>query len=133
EQDTHEAAILFWLEQRTAEGRALTREAVAAAARLAASSGGVAALDARERRAYIDAVRLEYGAAVMEGDTEGTLRAAEALEAAARGFDLESSLTASLELSITLRHSGRVREAIARGRRVWVEADRRVLPRLAVD
>jgi len=133
EQDTHEAAILLWLEQRTMEGHAFARQAVAAATRLAAESGGVAALDPRARRAYIDALRLDHEAAVMKGDREGLLRAAEAREAAARGFDLESYLTASLALCLALRQNGRVHEAIARGRHVWVEAERRVLPRLVVD
>jgi DNA-binding CsgD family transcriptional regulator len=133
EQDTHESAILLWLEQRTSEGHALARQAVAAATRLAARSGGVAALDARARRAYIDVLRLDYEAAVTRGDPEAILRAAEAREAAARGFDLESYLAASLALCLALRQHGRVHEAIARGRRVLVEAQRRVLPRLEVD
>lgn len=133
EQDTHEAAILLWQEQRTAEGRRLAREAVTAVERLATEAGGVRALDARTRRAYIDAFRLDYEAAVMEGDREAMLRAAEAREAAARGFDLESYLTASLALCLALRQSGRVRDAIGQGRHVWVEARRRLLPRLAVD
>jgi DNA-binding CsgD family transcriptional regulator len=133
EQDTHEAAILIWLEQRTAEGRALAREAVDAATRLAAQSGGAAALDTRTRRAYLEALRLDYEAAVMEGDTGALLRAAELREDAARGLDVESYLTASLALGLALRQNGRVREAIARSRRVWAEAQRRVLPRLVVD
>jgi DNA-binding CsgD family transcriptional regulator len=133
EQDTHDAAILLWLEQRTTEGRQLARQAVAAATRLATRSGGAATLDARTRRAYLDALRLDYEAAVMEGDLEAMLRAAEAREAAARGFDLESYLTASLALGLALRQNGRVREATARVHRVWAEAQRRVLPRLVVD
>jgi DNA-binding NarL/FixJ family response regulator len=133
EQDTHDAAILLWLEQRTAQGRALAREAVTAATRLADRSGGVEALNARTRRAYIDVLRLEYEAAVMEGDPAAVLRAAEAREAAARQVDLESYLTASLALCLALRQNGRVREAIARGRRGWIEAQRQVLPRLVVD
>jgi DNA-binding CsgD family transcriptional regulator/tetratricopeptide (TPR) repeat protein len=133
EQDTHEAAILLWQEQRTTEGRELARQAVVVAERLATEAGGVSELDTRTRRAYIDAVRLEYEAAVMEGDRAAMLRAAEAREAAARGFDLESLLTASLAVCLALRQSGRVREAIGRGRRVWDEAGRRLLPRLAVD
>jgi predicted ATPase len=47
EQDTHEAAILLWLEQQTAAGRALARKAVATATDLASESGGVAALAPR--------------------------------------------------------------------------------------
>jgi DNA-binding NarL/FixJ family response regulator len=133
EQVTHEAAILLWLEQRTAEGHALARKAVAAASRLALRPGGFAALDERARRAYIEALRLEYEAAVTEGDLEGMLRSANAREDAARGFDLESYLTASLALCLALRQNGRLGEAVARGRRVWVEAQRHVLPRLVVD
>jgi DNA-binding NarL/FixJ family response regulator len=133
EQDTHESAVLLWLEQRTAEGHALVRQTVGAATRLAAGSGGVAALDARARRAYIEALRLDYEAAVMQGDRERMLLAAEARESAAQGFDLESYLTASLALCLALRQNGHVHDAIARGRHVWLEAERRVLPRLAVD
>jgi DNA-binding CsgD family transcriptional regulator len=69
----------------------------------------------------------------MDGDPVAVLRAAEAREAAARGLDLEAYLTASLALSLALRQNGRVHEAIARARRVWAEAQRRILPRLAVD
>jgi DNA-binding NarL/FixJ family response regulator len=133
EQDTHEAGIFLWQEQRTTEGRGLAREVVAAVERLAAEAGGVSALGARARRAYIDALRLDYEAGVMEGDRDAMLRAAVAREAAARGFDLESYLTASLALCLALRQSGRVRDAIGRGRRVRDEARRRLFPQLAVD
>lgn len=133
EQDTHEAAILLWLEQRTTEGRAIAREAVASATRLAMRPGGVAALDTRTRRAYVDALRLDYEAAVMEGDPAALLSSAELREVAARGLDVEEYLTASLALGLALRQNGRMSEAIARYRRVWTEAQRRVLPRLMVD
>jgi DNA-binding CsgD family transcriptional regulator len=133
EQDTHETGILLWQEQRTTEGRGFAREAVAAAERLATEAGGVSELDGRARRAYIDALRLDYEAAVMEGDREAMLRAAQTREAAARGFDLESYLTASLALCLALRQSGHVREAIERGGHVWEDARRHLLPRLAVD
>ena len=133
EQRTHEAAILLWLEMRTNDGRVLARQAAEAATRLATEAGGVDELGTRARRAYIDARRLDYEAAMQEGDIEALLRAAEAREAAARGFDLESELTASLALGVALRQSGRVREAIVRLRHLWAEAQRRVMPRLAVD
>ena len=45
EQTAQDAAILLWLEQRTAEGQAVAREAVAEATRLAEAAGGVQALD----------------------------------------------------------------------------------------
>jgi DNA-binding NarL/FixJ family response regulator len=133
EQRSLDAAILLWLELRTAEGRAVAAEAVAAAKRLATESGGVAALDERARRAYLEALRLDYEAAVIEGDAAALLRAAELRETAARGLDVESYLAASLALGLALRQNGRTHEAIARYRRVWEEAHRRVLPRLLVD
>jgi len=133
EQRTHEAAILLWLEKRTADGRVLAREAVAAATRLATAAGGVDALDARARRAYLDALRLDYEAAMQESDAEALLHAAEAREAAALGFELEAHLTASLAVGAALHQNGRVHEAAVRFRTLWAEAHRRVLPGLAVD
>ena len=133
EQLTQEAAILLWLEMRTAEGRALAREAVAAATRLATGAGGIEALEEQARRAYIDAVRLDYEAAVQEGDGEAVLVAAEAREVAARGFELEAQLAASLAVGGALQWNGRVHEAAIRLRNLWAEARTRVLPGLAVD
>jgi DNA-binding CsgD family transcriptional regulator len=133
EQGTHEGEIRLWLEQRATEGPALAREAVAAANRLAARAGGVSALDARARRAYLDALQLEYEAAVQESDAKTMLRSAEARAEAARGFDLESYLAASVAGCVALRWAGQVREARRRLRSAWSEAHRHVFPRLAVD
>lgn len=130
---THEAAILLWLELRTADGRAAAAEAVAAAKRIAKRAGGVSDLDPRARRAYLDALRLEYESAMQWGDSEALLRAAEQREAAARGFELESYLAASLAVAVGLRQTGRLDEAVTRLRRLWDEAHRHVLPRLGVD
>ena len=127
EQDTHEAAILLWLELLTAQGRELASVAVESAARLSGRS------DAAARRAVIEALRLAYEAAVMDGDPVAILQAAEARESATREFDLESHLTASLALGLALRMNGHAHEGIARHRRAWDEAQRHVLPRLIVD
>jgi hypothetical protein len=133
EQTALDAAILLWLEQRTEAGRAVAREAVAEATRLADSVGDVQALEAHVRRVYADVLRLDYEAAVMEDGPAAILRTAEAREAAARYVDLESFLSASLAVCSALRQNGRIVEAIARGRRVWSEAQRHVFPRLLVD
>ena len=133
ELSTHDARIHLWLEQHTSEGRALAREATAAADLLAAGSGGVASLQGRARRAYVDARRLEAEAAHQEGDIEVMLRTAEEHEAATRGLDVESYLTASLGVGTALRFAGHVQEAIARYRRIWTEAHRHVLPKITVD
>lgn len=132
EQRTHEAAILLWLDRRTAEGRRLAREALATAASVQARSAGSADVQ-RARRAYLGALRLDYEAAMQEGDREALLRAAEASEAAAQGLDLETRLTASLAVGVALRQCGQIHEAMTRFRRVWDATHRHVLPRLAID
>jgi DNA-binding CsgD family transcriptional regulator len=133
EQRTHEAAILLWLEQRTADGRALAHQAVAAATRLAARFGGAGADEGRARRAYLEALRLDYEAAVQEDDRDALLRAAEARESAARGLGLDAYLPALLSVGGALHQSGRVPEAITRFRGAWDETHRHVLPRLSVE
>jgi DNA-binding CsgD family transcriptional regulator len=132
EQMTHEAAIRLWVDRRAADGRALSREAVSAAIGLAERAGGATELDPRERRAYLNALQLEMEAAVQEADLETMLRSAETREEAARGFDLELYLEASLGRCTAWRWSGRAREAAGRARTVWAEANRHVFPRLAV-
>jgi DNA-binding NarL/FixJ family response regulator len=133
EQGTHDGEIRLWLEQRATEGPSLARELVAAANGLAKRAGGVGALDARGRRAYLDALQLEYEAAVQEADTETMLRSAETRAAGARGFDLESYLAASVAACTALRWAGQAREATRRSYSAWTEANRHVFPRLAVD
>lgn len=133
EQRTHDGEIRLWLEQRATEGPALARDAVTAARRLAARAGGVSALDARARRAYLDALQLEYEAAVQEDDAEAMLRSAEERAAAARGFDLESYLAASVAACVALRWAGQMGEAVRRLRFAWADARRHVFPPLAVD
>jgi AAA ATPase domain len=133
EQMTHDGEIRLWLEQRATEGPALAREAVAAARLLAERSGGVGALAARARRAYLDALQLEYEAAVQEDDPQWMLRSAEARAAAARGFDVESYLAASVAASAALTWAAQVAEAARRLESVWTEAQRLVFPRLALD
>jgi DNA-binding CsgD family transcriptional regulator len=133
EQRTHDGEIRLWLEQRATEGPALAREAVAAANRLAARAGGVSALDAAARHAYLGALQLEYEAAVQEADADTMLRSAEARAAAARAVDLESYLAASVAACTALRWAGRAREAERRARSAWTAANRHIYPRLAVD
>ena len=130
---THEAAILLWLEPRAVEGRSAAAEAVVAAKQIATHAGGLAALEKRARRAYLDALRLEFESALQVGDSVVLLRAAEEREAAARGFDFESHLTASIAVGAALRQRGRFDEAVTRLRRARDEAHRHILPRLGID
>jgi DNA-binding CsgD family transcriptional regulator len=132
ELDTQEASIRLWIDEHAADGRALAHKAVSTASSLVARAGGIPGLQPRERRAYIDALRLEYETAVQEDDPEAVLRCAEAREAAARGFELEAHLEATLASGGALRFEGRVRESVERARLVSTEAHRQILPRLGV-
>lgn len=132
EQATHDAAIALWLERRGSEARGLAAHAVAMAHRLQQDRRRRRA-DARMARAILGALRLRYEAAMQQGDPRALLPAAEQLEIAARGVGLEEKLEAELVLAVALRQNGRVREAVTQFRRVWDDARRAVLPRLAVD
>ncbi len=132
EQKTHEAAIRLWLERETSAGRRLANEAVRTARRLGRSAGGADGKH-RLRRAWLDALRIGYEAAMQHGDPRALLRTAEEWETAARRAGVEDRLTAGLAVGVALRQNGRVREAIGRFRRVWADARRAVLPRLTLD
>jgi DNA-binding CsgD family transcriptional regulator len=133
ERDTHQAAIRLWLEKRTAEGRPLARDVGRRARLLADRAGGAEDLSPRFREAFFDALRVEYEAAVQDGDTEAMLGAAEDRAAIARGLSDESYLTASLALGDILMIVERLEESGERIRHVWDEANRLVMPKLAVD
>jgi DNA-binding CsgD family transcriptional regulator len=66
-------------------------------------------------------------------DPETMLSAAEEWAEAARGFDEESHLTASVRAAVALMLLARLDEAEERVRRVWAESQRRILPRLTLD
>ena len=133
ELDAQRAAICLWLEKRTAEGRALARDAAARARALAEGAGGIQALDGRPLRACLDALRVEYEVAIQESDPAAMLAAAEDRAAAASALGEEAALAASLEVGRALGAVGRFRESDERIRRVWAEARRRVMPGLALD
>lgn len=133
EQTIQDAAICLWLEERAEDGRTLARKAAAVARRLAGRRARSGDDGQTLRRALLDALRLEYEAAMQQGDPAALLRAAERREAAARGVGLEEDLEAALAVGVALRQSGRPGQAITRFRHVWREAQRAVLPRLSVD
>jgi len=131
---THEAAIALWLEPGTAHGRALAEEVAGRARRMAELPGGVAPLTPRARRAYLEAIRIDYEAAMQNDDFEGLARTAEERATAARGFDEEGYLAAlATSARVSLWRRRAVREETERLRWIWGEAHRRILPRLSVD
>jgi hypothetical protein len=78
-------------------------------------------------------LRVEYEAALQQDDVAMMVRAAEDRAVTARGFDEESHLTAVLGGACAMRRIGRLDDARQRARRVLDEAQRRVLPRLALE
>jgi DNA-binding CsgD family transcriptional regulator len=121
-----EATLRLWGDRPTQLGRELAHEATAAARRLFEADGSA-------RAAYLEALRVEYEAAYQEDDLEAMLRTAEERAAVARGLDDEAYLTALLASARALRRMGRLPEALERAQNVWDEAQRRVLPRIALD
>lgn len=133
EQTIQDASICLWLENRAEDGRTLAREATAVAGRLTTGRARRGVDDSQLQRALLDALRLEYEAAMQLGDPIDLLRVAERRETAARGVGLEEILEAALGVGVALRQNGRLRQAIARFRHVWTDAQQAVLPRLSVD
>jgi DNA-binding CsgD family transcriptional regulator len=126
ELDIHLAALDLWSDDRKHLGQALAHDAGQRALRMFEA-------DERVRGLYLEALRVEYDAAFQQDDLETMLRAAEDKAAIARGFDEESYLTALLGGAGALRQMGRLDDARQRARHVLGEAQRRVLPRLALE
>jgi DNA-binding CsgD family transcriptional regulator len=134
ERATQAASLELWAPTgEQAPGREQAYEVARHAHEVADESGGVSALDARTRRAYLEAVRVEYEAAYQDDDVEGLLRTAEERTLVARGFDDDAYLTASVDLGRALRRAGRLDEAEQRLRHAWEEAHRRVSSQLTID
>jgi DNA-binding CsgD family transcriptional regulator len=126
ELDIHLAALDLWSDGRRHAGQALARDAAQRARRLVQAGEGARGL-------YLEALRVEYESALQQDDLATMLRAAEDRAQAARGFDEEAHLTALLDGAGALRRTGRLEEARQQARRVWEQAHRRVLPRLALE
>jgi DNA-binding CsgD family transcriptional regulator len=126
ELDVQQAALDLWGDGPKERGRALAHDTVARGRRLYES-------DERARRAYLEALRVEYEAAFQEDDLEAMARAADERAAVARGFDEQAHLTALIASGRASQRAGRLDEALECIRYVWDEAGRRVLPRLTLD
>jgi DNA-binding CsgD family transcriptional regulator len=126
ELDIQLAALDLWGDGRRHAGQALARDAAQRARRLVQAGEGVRGL-------YLEALRVEYESALQQDDLATMLRAAEDRAQVARGFDEEAHLTALLDGAGALRRTGRLEEARQQAHRVWEQAHRRVLPRLALE
>jgi DNA-binding CsgD family transcriptional regulator len=126
ELEIEQAALHLWGDGPKELGRRLAHAAAESALHLFEG-------DDRARAPYLEALRVEYEAAYQEDDLETIVRTAERRASVARGFDEETYLTASLAGARALRRIGRLHEALEQAQRVWQEARRRVLPRIALD
>ena len=126
ELDVQEAALDLWGTGPKQRGRALAHKTVARGRRFYESDEGA-------RRAYLEALRVEYEAAFQEDDLDAMVRAADERASVARGFDEHAHLTGLVASARALQRAGRLEEALERIRFVWEEARRRVLPRLTLD
>jgi DNA-binding CsgD family transcriptional regulator len=124
--DVQQAALDLWGAGAKERGRALAHETVERGRRLYESNE-------RARRAYLEALRVEYEAAFQEDDLEAMARATEERAEVARGFDEQAHLTGLVASARALQRAGRLDDALERIRYVWDEAGRRVLPRLTLD
>jgi len=132
ELDTQEAAFGLWFGDDRASARVLASEIAKRARRMVERPAGIP-LDARARRIYLEALRVEYELAFQNDEVEALLTTSEERAEVARGFDTEAYLGASIASARALRRMGRLRESEQRLRGVWLEAHRVVLPQLTID
>jgi DNA-binding CsgD family transcriptional regulator len=133
ELETQEAVIGLWSGQDRGPARQFARKVADCAHRFVVKEGGADRLDARARRAYLDALRVEYELAFQNDDVDGLLATSEERAGTARGFDADAYLTAAIDGARALRRLGRIRESEERLRHVWEDAHRRILPQLTID
>ena len=123
----------LWMPQEGAPARARAYAVTQRAHAIVEMAGGVEALDGRARRAYLEALRIQYEAAYQDDAPETLLRTSGERAAVARGFDDEAYLAALIDNARVLRRMGQLRDAEQASRAAWEEAHRRVLPQLTID
>jgi DNA-binding NarL/FixJ family response regulator len=131
--DALEAEIAMWLQDRPSEGWPLARRAAEQAGRLVDATGGVDGLQADERRAVIDALRVAYQAAVQDDQWRVVGGITDAYVGAARGFDGAEEIRALLAAGSAASIRSEPREALIAKRRAWDESHQRVYPTLSVE
>ena len=133
EREAHEASMELWMPQEGVPARTRAYAVTQRAHAIVEVAGGVEALDERARRAYLEALRVQYEAAYQDDAPETLLRTSGERAAVARGFDDEAYLAAEIDNARVLRRMGRLRDAEQASRAAWEEAHRRVLPQLTID
>ena len=128
-----EAWVITFLDRHPTEGWAVSAGALRLARGLAMTAGSTELLEPNHRRAYIEAIRAGWLAA-LQGDRVDDMRElSDELSTAGRGFDETAQVEALTLSGITSRAELRFREAEATLRRGWTLARERVLPALTID
>jgi DNA-binding CsgD family transcriptional regulator len=127
-----QADVELWLDHDTAAGNRTAAGAIAAAAEMAASSGGLDRLSAPARRAYIAAVEVAIDAAMQEGRDHAIPSLADECVRVAERLDDEAHIAALVRAGQALRTVGRPRDGEALDRKAWDASKRLVLPMLTI-
>jgi DNA-binding CsgD family transcriptional regulator len=90
-------------------------------------------LAARDREAYVEALRLEYQLALYDSHPEQALVLADELAEATRGFDEKAWLAALVRAGMAARLLGQFSAAESRLRPAWNEARALALPMLVIQ
>lgn len=130
--DLREALRLRWLEHDLPIAKENTARALAAARGMTGEAGGLDALSPSERRVYLLALRAAFDVAVSEGDAAATLELADEMSIAGR-YSPETHLRALLDGAVGLLAPGKFDDAEQRLRRVWIGAQKELLPSLASE
>ncbi len=131
--DALEADVELWLDHETAAGSRTAERAVAAAAVMASTSGGLERLPAAARRAYLAALEVAIDGAMQEDRDDDIVDLAEQCVRVSASLDDESHLAAQIRAGMALRTVTRLREAEAYDRQAWDASKRLVLPMLTVE
>jgi DNA-binding CsgD family transcriptional regulator/tetratricopeptide (TPR) repeat protein len=130
--DAVDASLLRWLEHQPARARLLEKRGLEAG-RALASDRGLQAMGARERGAYLEAVRAAHGGAMQDNQHNTMLSLAEEMRHVAAGVDEASPLEADTLVGVAQMMLGLTLDAEKTFRAIWEESGRRSLPEVQLE
>ena len=132
--DAIEASVLIWLNPRAADRRAVIKPVVDAARSLAMGAGGAASLDVDAQAAYLDAMRITFEVVGQHRDWVQLAGLADEIAAGMSGLGETAQLEANIFRAMAVRSvGGELRLAADLFRRVWLDAQDRILLTVALD
>ncbi len=132
--DAIEASVLIWLDPRAADRWAVMEPVVDTARRLATGAGGPASLDADAQSAYLDAMRIAFEVVGQHRDWAQLAAFADEIVAGMGGLGEAAQLDADIfHAMAVVAVGGELRVAAHLFRRVWEDAQERILLTVALD